>query len=27
MADGGLFTGETPPPASDDYTNSLLPQG
>jgi ABC-type nitrate/sulfonate/bicarbonate transport system substrate-binding protein len=27
MADGGLFKGETPPPASDDFTNSLLPQG
>jgi ABC-type nitrate/sulfonate/bicarbonate transport system substrate-binding protein len=27
MAQGGLFKGETPPPASDDYTNSLLPQG
>ncbi len=27
MADGGLFKGKTPPPASDDYTNSLLPQG
>jgi ABC-type nitrate/sulfonate/bicarbonate transport system substrate-binding protein len=27
MAEGGLFKGTTPPPASDDYTNSLLPQG
>jgi ABC-type nitrate/sulfonate/bicarbonate transport system substrate-binding protein len=27
MAEGGLFKGATPPPASDDYTNSLLPQG
>lgn len=27
MDSGGLFKGETPPPASDDYTNSLLPQG
>jgi ABC-type nitrate/sulfonate/bicarbonate transport system substrate-binding protein len=27
MAQGGLFKGKTPPPASDDYTNSLLPQG
>jgi len=27
MAAGGLFKGKTPPPASDDYTNSLLPQG
>ncbi len=27
MAQGGLFDGKTPPPASDDYTNSLLPQG
>jgi ABC-type nitrate/sulfonate/bicarbonate transport system substrate-binding protein len=27
MAQGGLFKGETPPPASDDFTNSLLPQG
>lgn len=27
MAQGGLFKGETPPPAADDYTNSLLPQG
>jgi ABC-type nitrate/sulfonate/bicarbonate transport system substrate-binding protein len=27
MAEGGLFKGETPPPASDDFTNSLLPQG
>jgi hypothetical protein len=27
MAEGGLFKGKTPPPPSDDYTNSLLPQG
>jgi len=27
MAQGGLFDGKTPPPSSDDYTNSLLPQG
>jgi ABC-type nitrate/sulfonate/bicarbonate transport system substrate-binding protein len=27
MAEGGLFKGKKPPPASDDYTNSLLPQG
>ncbi len=27
MAAGGLFKGTTPPPASDDYTNDLLPQG
>jgi ABC-type nitrate/sulfonate/bicarbonate transport system substrate-binding protein len=27
MAQGGLFAGKTPPPAADDYTNSLLPQG
>ncbi len=27
MAQGGLFDGKNPPPASDDYTNSLLPQG
>jgi ABC-type nitrate/sulfonate/bicarbonate transport system substrate-binding protein len=27
MAAGGLFKGKTPPPPSDDYTNSLLPQG
>jgi len=27
MATGGLFKGETPPSASDDFTNSLLPQG
>jgi ABC-type nitrate/sulfonate/bicarbonate transport system substrate-binding protein len=27
MAEGGLFKGTTPPPPSDDYTNSLLPQG
>jgi ABC-type nitrate/sulfonate/bicarbonate transport system substrate-binding protein len=27
MAEGGLFKGTTPPPASDDYTDSLLPQG
>jgi ABC-type nitrate/sulfonate/bicarbonate transport system substrate-binding protein len=27
MAQGGLFKGKTPPPASDDFTNSLLPQG
>jgi ABC-type nitrate/sulfonate/bicarbonate transport system substrate-binding protein len=27
MQSGGLFKGETPPPASDDFTNSLLPQG
>ena len=26
MAQGGLFDGKTPPPAADDYTNSLLPQ-
>ncbi|HZM57783.1 MAG TPA: ABC transporter substrate-binding protein [Acidimicrobiales bacterium] len=27
MATGGLFNGKAPPPASDDYTNGLLPQG
>ena len=27
MATGGLFKGDTPPPASDDFTDSLLPQG
>jgi ABC-type nitrate/sulfonate/bicarbonate transport system substrate-binding protein len=27
MAGGGLFKGETPPSASDDFTNNLLPQG
>ena len=27
MAEGGLFKKATPPPASDDYTNDLLPQG
>jgi ABC-type nitrate/sulfonate/bicarbonate transport system substrate-binding protein len=27
MTQSGLFKGKTPPPASDDYTNSLLPQG
>jgi ABC-type nitrate/sulfonate/bicarbonate transport system substrate-binding protein len=27
MMQGGLFKGKTPPPASDDYTNSLLPPG
>jgi len=27
MAQGGLFKGKTPPPASDDFTDSLLPQG
>jgi ABC-type nitrate/sulfonate/bicarbonate transport system substrate-binding protein len=26
-ADGEFKSGQTPPPASDDYTNSLLPQG
>lgn len=27
MARSGLFKGKTPPPASDDYTNALLPGG
>lgn len=27
MAQGGLFDGKAPPPASDDFTDSLLPQG
>jgi ABC-type nitrate/sulfonate/bicarbonate transport system substrate-binding protein len=27
MAGAGLFKGETPPPASDDFTDGLLPQG
>lgn len=27
MARSGLFKGKTPPPASDDYTNGLLPKG
>lgn len=27
MAQAGLFKGKTPPPPSDDFTDSLLPQG